>query len=135
MKNPLVPDTIDDYINTFREGCKEHTLIFQQCHDCGHVRWPMSFVCPKCASQKAQWIQSEGKGRVYTYVVFHVPFHPEFIDKIPYIVAIIELREGPHFLTNIVGCTGTQVKCGMEVEIIWEEASSRISLPKFRPVT
>ena len=104
MKNILFPDAIDDYTRIFGEACTQHALIFQRCHDCGHVRWPLSFVCPRCASQKVVWIQSEGKGRVYSYAVFHVPFHHELIDKIPYIVAIIELREGPHFLTNIIGC-------------------------------
>lgn len=135
MKNLLLPDTTDDYIKVFREACIQHTLIFQRCHDCGHVRWPLSFVCPMCASQKSEWVQSEGKGRVYTFVVFHVPFHSKFTDKVPYIVAVIELREHSHFLTNIIGCDPAQVKCGMEVEIVWEDVSSGISLPKFKPLT
>jgi len=135
MKNILFPDAIDDYTRIFGEACTQHSLIFQRCHDCGHVRWPLSFVCPRCASQKAEWIQSGGKGHVYSYAVFHVPFHHKFIDKIPYIVAIIELREGPHFLTNIIGCEPTQVKCGMEVEIVWEDVSSEINLPKFKLLT
>lgn len=134
MKNIPFPDTIDDYTKAFWKSCKKHTLIFQRCNDCGHIRWPLSFVCPKCSSRKAEWVKSEGKGRVYTYVVFHVPFHPDFNDKIPYIVAIIELKEGPHFLTNIIGCDHTQIQCDMEVEIVWEDVSSDINLPKFRPL-
>ena len=115
----------DDY--TKSSGRLQRTLIFQRCNNCGHIRWPLSIVCPKCSSQKAEWIQSEGKGRVYTYVVFHVPFHPDFNDKIPYIVAIIELKEGPHFLSNIIGCDHTQIQCDMEVEIVWEDVSYKIS--------
>jgi hypothetical protein len=130
----LPPHVIDDHTKTFLKGCREHTLIFQQCHDCGHIRWPLSFVCPKCSSQRVEWIQSEGKGRVYTYIVFHTAFHPDFIGKTPYVVAIIELNEGLHFLAKIIGCNHTQIHCNMEVEVVWEDVSSELSLPSFQPL-
>jgi uncharacterized OB-fold protein len=72
---------------------------------------------------------------VYTYIVFHVPFHPEFGDRIPYVVAVIELKEGPHFLANLVQCDHTQIQNYMEVEIVWEDVSSEINLPKFKLLT
>lgn len=129
------PGTIDDYTKAFWQSCKKHILIFQQCNDCGHFRWPLSYVCPKCSSQKAEWVQSEGKGYVYTYIVFHTPFHPDFIGKTPYVVAIVELKEGPHFLAKIIGCNHTQIQCDMQVEVVWEDVSTEISLPSFRPLT
>ena len=118
----------------FWTGCKEHELRFQKCRACGHVRWPASMICPKCTSQETQWIVAKGKGKVYTFVVYHVAYHPAFEKDIPYVVAVVELEEGPRLLTNIVGCRPDEVACEMPVEVIWEDITEEFSLPKFKPV-
>jgi len=56
-------------------------------------------------------------------------------EEIPYVTAIIELDEGPHFLSNIVGCDPDTVYCDMPVELIWEDVDQGFSLPKFKPVS
>ena len=118
----------------FWDGCKKHQLRFQRCKDCKHVRWPPSIVCPMCYSDDTEWVVASGKGKVYTFVVYHQVYHEAFRDDIPYITAIVELQEGPHLLTNIVGCNPEQVKCDMPVELAWENVTEEFSLPKFKPV-
>ncbi|MEA3224284.1 MAG: Zn-ribbon domain-containing OB-fold protein [Thermodesulfobacteriota bacterium] len=118
----------------FWSGCKEHGLRFQRCKECGFVRWPPSIICPKCHSKNTEWIVASGRGKVYTYVVYHMAYHQGFKDELPYVVAIIELEEGPHFLSNIVGCGPDKVKIDMPVEIEWEDVTEEFSLPKFKPV-
>lgn len=118
---------------TFWEGCRDRELRFQQCSDCGHVRWPASNLCPRCHSTAATWIVSQGTGRVYTFAVYHTAYHPGFAADLPYTVAVVALDEGPHLLTNIIGCPSGEVECDMEVEVVWEEAGDGITLPKFRP--
>jgi uncharacterized OB-fold protein len=117
----------------FWEGCRKHELKFQKCPACDHVRWPPSIVCPKCHSPETGWIKACGRGRVYSYAVYHTPFHPAFREEIPYVTAVIELEEGPRFLTNIVECDPGDVRCDMPVEVLWEDVTDEISLPKFRP--
>ena len=114
-------------------GCKEHKLKFQKCKACGHVRWPPSTICPMCYSQEIQWIVARGKGKVYSFVVYHVVYHPGFENKVPYVVADVELEEGPRLLTNIVDCPHHEVKCDMHVEVTWEDITEEFSLPKFKP--
>ena len=75
-----------------------------------------------------------GRGKIFSYVVYHQPFHPAFKDELPYVVAVIALEEGPHILSNIVDCSHDVLRCGMEVCITWEDVSKEISLPKFRPL-
>lgn len=118
----------------FWDGCKEHQLRFQRCKDCKHVRWPPSIVCPMCYSYDTEWVVASGKGKVYTFVVYRQVYHEAFRDDIPYITAIVELQEGPHLLTNIVGCNPEQVECDMPVELVWENITEEFSLPKFKPV-
>ena len=92
-------------------------------------------ICPKCHSRKTAWIQARGRGKVYTYAVYHQAFHPAFRDDVPYVVAVVELEEGPHILTNIVGCGHEKVRCDMPVEVTWEDVTKEYSLPKFQPAT
>ncbi len=123
------PDT-----KPFWDTCRQHELRFQKCLSCGHVRWPASIICPRCYSKEARWIKSNGKGIVYTYTVYHQVFHKAFEKDVPYVTAIIELEEGPHFLSNIVDCSPEEVYCDMPVEVIWEDIDEAFSLPKFKPV-
>lgn len=118
----------------FWKGCKKHLIKIQKCSNCGYLRHPPSFLCPQCHSQKTDWITSTGRGSVYTFTVNHVAFHPAFQEDVPYVVAVVELEEGPHMLTNIVGCDPAEVRCDMPVEVIWDDITDEFSLPKFRPV-
>jgi len=131
-KKPLpVPDADSQ---PFWEGCRKHRLRIQKCAECGQVRWPPSIVCPECLSQNTDWIVSGGRGKVYTYVVYHQAFHPAFEEELPYVVAVVELEEGPLILSNIVGCPHDFVKCEMPVEVTWEDITEEFSLPKFQPI-
>jgi uncharacterized OB-fold protein len=117
----------------FWNGCKKHQLRFQKCRHCQHVRWPPSIICPKCYSNDTEWMIACGEGRIYTYAIYHQAFHDSFKHDLPYVTAIVELDEGPHLLTNIVGCNHEQIKCDMPVEVVWEDVNEEFTLPKFRP--
>jgi len=90
-------------------------------------------ICPECHSTQTEWITGGGKGVVYTFAVYHRAFHPAFKDDLPYVSAIVELEEGPHLLTNIIGCNPDDVRCDMPVEVLWEDVTDEFSLPKFKP--
>lgn len=119
----------------FWEGCRRHELRFQQCSHCGHVRWPPADLCPQCHATEINWLTSRGTGRVYTFAVYHTAFHPGFTADLPYTVAVVALDEGPHLLTNIVGCRPGEVKCDMPVAVVWEDIDEKTTLPKFKPAS
>ncbi|MFP4194365.1 MAG: Zn-ribbon domain-containing OB-fold protein [Desulfobacterales bacterium] len=77
----------------------------------------------------------KGKGKVYTFAVYHTAFHSGFEDELPYVVAIVELEEGPRMMANITGCDPGGVYCGMEVEVTWTDATEEFSIPGFSPLT
>jgi len=95
-EKPLPHPNADDKI--FWEGCREHQLRFQKCEECGLVRWPPSAICPNCYSRDTIWITAAGEGKVYTFAIFHRAYHPGFEGELPYVTAVVELGEGPHFL-------------------------------------
>ena len=131
-EKPLPQPTADT--KPFWDGCKDHQLRFQKCVKCHHVRWPPSMFCPECHASQTGWIVACGKGSVYTFAVYHRAFHKAFEGDLPYVTAIVELEEGPRLLTNIIGCHPDNIRCGMPVEVAWEDVSEEFSLPKFFPI-
>lgn len=117
---------------SFWDGCREHHLRLQKCRNCGFVRWPLSIICPKCYSFNTDWTATTGKGKIFSFVVYHKAYHKAFESEVPYIVGSVDLDEGPRIVTNIVGCRPEELKCDMRVEVTWEDVDEDFSLPKFK---
>jgi len=117
----------------FYKAAREHKLLIQKCKDCSkYVFYPKHF-CPHCLSDNLEWVQSSGKGKVYSYTVCRSNVPANFAADLPYSVAIVELDEGVWMLTNIVDCNVDDVKCDMPVEVAFEDITDTIALPKFKP--
>jgi len=116
----------------FWDGCRKHELRFQKCVDCQHIRWPPSIICPLCHSRDTEVIVASGKGKIFTFAIYRQAYHNAFENDVPYIVAIVELAEGPRVLSNIVGSIPEEIGCDMPVEVMWEDINEEVTLPKFK---
>ncbi len=117
------------------DALKKHELRMQKCSECGHIWFPPAFGCPNCLSTKYEWVQLSGKGKIWTYNVFHQLYFKSFAPEIPYNVIQVQLDEGPLMMSNIVGCKNEDIKCDMRVEIVYEDVTPDWTLPKFKPAT
>ena len=117
----------------FWDGCQRHELLLQQCDRCHSFWFPPSSMCPDCLSVEWKWTRSCGRGRIHSFVIFQRVYHPGFADDVPYVVAVVELEEGPRLISNIVGCNPQSVQCEMPVELVFENVSREVTLPKFGP--
>jgi uncharacterized OB-fold protein len=83
------------------------------------------------------WLQASGRGTVYTFTVVYQNDLPPFRDRVPYVVAIVELKEGVRMTSNIEGIAPEDVRCGMPVQVAFREEARRedevVSIPVFRP--
>jgi len=116
------------------EGAKAHELRVVRCTVCGHKFLPAADRCPKCLSKDLEWIKASGRGKVWSWVVFHQRYFAAFEDDLPYNVAYVELEEGPRLMTNLVDCDPSLIRCDMPVEVVFDDVTPEITLPKFRPV-
>lgn len=117
----------------FWAAAKRHELQIQRCGSCGaHIFYPRE-VCPECLSSDLQWIKVSGKGTVYSYTIAQAPTHPAFAEEVPYVIAIVELAEGPHLTTNITGCKPDEVRVGMPVVATFDDVTPEMTLVKFCP--
>jgi len=124
---------IDEDNKPFWDYCKQHELRMQKCLQCGKLFYPPSAMCPHCQHMKSEWIKLSGKGKVFSYIIVRRASHPAFAKEIPYVVAIIETLEGQRLTSNVIGCKPEDVKIDMPVEVVFEDISPDVSLPKFKP--
>lgn len=129
-KKPL--PTITDENRKFWEGAKRGKICMQRCQDCGHIRYPISHVCPKCLSYNCQWTDLSGRGEVFSYVVFYQVYNAAFKDDVPYNVALVQLEEGPRMYSNIVGVDNDAVKVGDKVEAVFDQVTAEVTIPRFK---
>ena len=113
--------------------CRKHELRMQKCEGCGHIRFPVSILCPKCHSMDAVWTKLSGKGKVFSYIVFRVPYVESYKDDIPYTVSIIQLDEGPRMESNLVVSDLEDIRIDMPVKVFFDDVTDEVSLPKFKP--
>ena len=116
----------------FWDAARRHELVVQRCTGCGATRFPPRELCSRCLSRDAAWTRVSGRGTVFTFVVMHQAYHPGFADELPYAVVVVELEEGARMTTNVVDCPVGELRIGMPVEVVFEDATPEISLPKFR---
>jgi uncharacterized OB-fold protein len=80
------------------------------------------------------WQTVSGRGRLHTFTINYRP-RPDGPFAGPYVIAIVELDEGPRLMTNLVGVEPdpAQLRCDMPVEVVFEPLDDDITLPRFRP--
>jgi hypothetical protein len=137
MSDPKRPQRplprIDEETRGFWEACARHELYVQRCGDCRTFRYPPRAVCPGCLSSEVEWVRSSGRGTVYSFTVTHQNQAPGFRERLPYLLAVVELEERVRLMTNVVGCAAEAVRIGMPVEVEWEDVTPEVTLPLFRP--
>ena len=122
----------DDLDRPFWDGCRRHEFLLQRSRATGRHHWPA--VCdPETGREGMEWVRASGRGVVHTFSIIHQVFRPELAERVPYNVVVIELEEGPFFHSNVVGCPNEAIHIGMPVEVVFDDVSDEVTLPRFRP--
>ena len=126
----------NELTSAFWEGSANGQLVMQSCNACGHLQHPPEPVCSACLSFDLGSAAVSGKGTVYTYCIATQAFHPWFADKLPFVIAVVELDEQPglKMITNIVDVDPESVRVGDRVEVTFTQLGEDFKLPVFRPI-
>lgn len=108
----------------FWEGCREHKLLIKRCSNCGKLIWPAGWLCSECLCDEGKTVEVAPEGTLYSYIVMHKPFHPSLSDKVPYVVAAVDLDDGVRILTNIMDCDIDTLHCGVRVGIDFADSEN-----------
>jgi uncharacterized OB-fold protein len=116
----------------FWQAAAEHRLVVQRCNDCGRTRLPPAPLCPACRSSASDWNELSGRGEIYTYTIVHRPVAAG--QELPFVIAVIALDDagGVRMISNVVGAAPDDVRIGAPVELVWEDMSAELAVPRFR---
>ena len=131
-KKPL--PTIVGETKPYWDSCRQEKLMLQKCDRCAEYQFYPRGICANCWSNDIRWVQSSGKGTVWTFTVTYQNRMPGFDDG-PYVVALVELEEGVKMFSNVVECEPQQVSIGMPVEVSFVQANDRVTIPYFKPAS
>ena len=115
------------------EAAAEHRLVVQHCTSCGRTRLPPAPICPECRSADSDWKQVSGAGEVYTYTIVHRPIAAG--QQLPFVIAVIALEDsgGLRIISNLVDVKLDELDIGLPVQLVWEDMSADLTIPRFRP--
>jgi len=117
----------------FWQAAAEGRLVLKSCKACGKPHYPPRYLCPHCWSEKLEWIKSEVMGTVYSLTVTRRAPFEAFAQRVPYMVALVDIDERARLMTNIVGDGALQAKIGDRVRVCFEKRGEH-AVPQFELV-
>ena len=117
----------------FWEATAQHRFLLQRCASCQAAIFYPRTTCPTCGSSELRFEDASGRGRVHTFSIARRATHPALSGQEPYVVAIVELDEGPRLMSNITDCNVDDVHIGMPVQVWFRQADEEVGVPFFKP--
>jgi uncharacterized OB-fold protein len=136
MATPRPMRSMDPYAQQFWTHTQHKEFRLQQCADCKKFRWPPGPTCDACLSDNFEWALMGGRGKVLSWTTFHRAYCPE--DPAPHTSIVLELDEGPLFVSYPVGIEVTSLREGMALSLRWSDGQDKFgeyNLPVFGPVS
>lgn len=123
----------DELTAPYWQAAREHRLVIQRCERCGRLAHPPVVSCPACRSDTFDWPPMSGDGIVHAFTWVAHSVHPVSRGRTPYILALVELAEGPRILTNLRECVPQDARVGLPVHVMFEPVADTVVLPQFVP--
>jgi uncharacterized OB-fold protein len=133
---PDVAFVVEPGVDRFWGGASEGRLVLPQCAEDGALLWPPRPFCPRHMTSEVGWTEVSGRGVVHTYTVVHRG-EGAFAASSPYVLAYVELDEGPRILTNLItpeGHPATDVEVGTVVVARFAPNGDAPPVLRFLPV-
>ena len=118
----------------FWRWCEAGELRLQKCKSCGRLAWPVVKTCEFCGAAEFAWERMSGRGKVAAWCTFERDYYYGVLP-IPWDTILVELEEGPLFVSNPQGFSWRETAIGMPVQLAFircEDSSGAFSLPVFR---
>jgi uncharacterized protein len=122
----------DDVTTPWWEATREHRLLLQRCDACGSHQHPPRALCTECGRMdRLDFAETSGSAVVDSWTAVHRAPDPK--AELPYVIARVELAEGPILLTRLLGDpSGPQWQIGDAVALDWADLNDGRALPMFR---
>jgi uncharacterized OB-fold protein len=117
----------------FWAAASQGRLVIQRCTGCGTFRHLPHAMCASCQSPAHDWVESAGRGTVFTYTIVTHSVHAATASQVPYNVVVVKLDDCGGVLVpgNVVDCPPQDVHVGLAVEVVFERVDDEIAIPRF----
>src|SRR5438552_14924616 len=132
-ERPRALPVADADTQPFWDAASAGSLEIPRCRSCQQYSFYPRSVCPFCGSDQLVWTAISGKGTIYSFTVVHRAPDP-FREDVPYVVALVDLAEGPRMMTRLIHCAPNECRIGMQVEVEFRKNGPEMSMPYFRPI-
>jgi uncharacterized protein len=129
---PVPTPRVNAETRPFWNATAEGRLSLPHCTSCGFVIWYPRARCPECGSTDVRWQDATGAGTIYSFSITHKG-QGAYRDAGPYVLAYVELDEGPRVLTNIVDCDPEALEIGQRVRVVFHDTGEGTALYRFTP--
>jgi hypothetical protein len=118
----------------FWEGAYRGELRIQRCTACGmHQHYPR-VCCSHCGHDTVEWVTASGLGTLYSYTVIRQNGVPPFKDRVPFVVATVDLDEyGARVLAAMPALAPEDAQIGMRVRAAFRPANDELGFVDFEP--
>lgn len=127
---PGLPPLTDQFSQAYWNAAREGMLLIQLCRTCGRYQFYPRGHCVHCFAPDPEWTPASGRGRLHTYTIVQRTPNAEFAADCPYVLAIIELDEGPRMTARIIG-KADDIACDQQVHVVFTPADNGGVLPNF----
>jgi uncharacterized OB-fold protein len=126
---------MDQDSTPYWQHLREHNAQLQRCEKCGRLRFPPMPSCPYCGTLGGNWVPISGKGTVYSWIAVHHPIDPRLASETPFVLALVDLEEGPRIAGRLLNCENEKVESGMHVKALYDDVDNELTLLNFEPAT
>jgi uncharacterized protein len=131
--NPPIPQPTD-LTRPFWDGLRDGKVIIQYSPSAQQWVFYPRVLAPGTLADDLEWREITGDGQVYTYTIAYRPTSPAWRDRVPQIIAVVEVDEGARIPTELVGVDPGDVKVGMRVRPVFDRVpGGEAVLLKFEP--
>ena len=131
---PTPAPAINSTTAEFWKATTEGRFLLQRCDACNIVLWFPRRNCPKCWTENVSTFDAQQTGTIYSFTVVRKG-KGAFKDAGPFVIAYVELADGPRIMTNIVDCDIDALHIGMPVKMVFHDTGEGSALYRFRPVS
>lgn len=93
----------------FVAGLADGKLMLQRCRNCQHWQYYPRPLCTSCGETDLEFAESSGRGTVYTFSRLHLAPTPYYKPFLPYIVALVDMEEGPRVMGHMADVPGLKI--------------------------
>jgi uncharacterized protein len=130
----------DEASAPFFAGALQGRLMLLRCRACETYLSPTAYLgvpvrprCVACFCGDLEWSPSSGKATLYSFAIMHQRYDEAFAAELPYNIAVVETEEGVRLTSQVLDCPNDRLEIGMALEVVFEQMSDDVAVPKFTP--